>query len=167
MKEYKIKYGNRLRRQWHLFSSLQDPIIQSTLNKLLNLDWDQYVPWIVGSALSNVETWDIDLIFEGPYNNKSKINELLQQIADISFEDGIFIDAKYLVAGKITNITDWVESGERHVMHFAIAEPYITKMDKKYKCGYLVDGLYRMKRTIPFKKDINKKHLNPIKLLKI
>lgn len=164
MHNYKIKYGNRERRQWHLFTSLQDPTIQSTLQRLISLDWDQYVPWIVGSALSNVETWDIDLIFEGPYTNKSKINELLQQIADISFEEGVFIDAKYLIAGEIKNITEWVESGKKHTMHFAIAEQWVTINDRKTRCAIPVNGLNRIVRNIPFSKDIGKVHNDPIKL---
>ena len=164
MKQYKIKYGDRLRREWHTFNHISDPTIKSTLHKLINLDWEYFTPWIVGSVLTHTKTWDIDLIFEGPIENKSKINQLLQQITDISFEEGVFIDAKYLIYGEIKDITKWIEEGERHQMYFAIAEEWITKNDKKTRCAIKINGLNRIVRNIPFKKDLIKQHPTPIKL---
>lgn len=165
MKEYKIKYGDRLRRQWNQFKGLTDPIIQPTLHKLAQLDWGDYRPWIIGSILGDTETWDIDLVFEGPYNNKQKINELLQAVTDISFEEGVFVDVKYLIAGKVTNIQFLIEEGQQHKMHFAIPHSWIVINDKKTRCGHLVDGLNRVSRLIPFKKDHTKQHYDPIPLM--
>lgn len=164
MIQKKIKWGTYLRREWFEFTTLQDPILQPVLDRLRQLDWGEYQPWIVGSVLTDKPTMDLDLVFKGPYQ-QDNINRLLQQVVKISFDTGVFIDVKYLVLGEIVNIETFLQSTDRHKMHFALPYEFITINDKKHRSARRVDGLFRTTLNLPFPKDRGRQHFDPVFLL--
>ena len=103
MKQEAITYGSYSNAEWHTINGLSS-VEHVILRIKQEIDWKGYQLWIHGSILSDVDTHDIDLTITGPVIPQ-KINQLLQEIVQIGFEEKIFCDVKFNITNDLYDPT--------------------------------------------------------------
>lgn len=161
MKQEAITYGSYSNAEWHTINGLSS-VEHVILRIKQEIDWKGYQLWIHGSILSDVDTHDIDLTIMGPVIPQ-KINQLLQEVVRIGFEEQIFCDVKY-------NITNELYDPKRDsvkTIRYACYQSSIQFEDQVFDYGELVGELHLKEYRWPLAKTIRNgyDYKSPIRLI--
>lgn len=159
-----VKYGDYSQDTWNGIIGLEDPIFKSWFEKIKPIV-EGYELWIYGGILEDWLTYDIDATLIGP-KDPIRVNQILNDIARISFEYGIYPDIKYSIDGKIFNWSHWELTGEYTEITYAYYKPEMWINGKHINWGEHRDGLWVGTRVWPMKKQIHKEHIykDPIQI---
>ena len=99
MKLETVTYGKFTNDEWTTINGANS--VQHVLDRIKQeVNWEEYQLWMHGSILSDVDTHDIDLTILGPmYPNI--VNQMLETIVKIGFEEKIYCDVKYSVSNML------------------------------------------------------------------
>ena len=146
MKQELITYGQFSNSEWHTLNGLDS--VQHVLNRIkTEVNWDTYELWIHGSILSDVDTHDIDLTIKGPMY-PAIINNMLETIVRIGFEEKIYCDVKYSVSNQLY---DPMFDQPKEIL-YACYQGKITVAGETYNYGMLTKDLYLKSTRYPMGK---------------
>ena len=149
MKQEEVTYGKFTNSDWKQINGLDS--VQHVLNRIIEeVNWHEYQLWIHGSVLSNVNTYDIDLSIIGPLY-PAIINNMLETIVGIGFEEKIFCDVKYSVDN---HIYDPVNDAPKSIL-FACYDSKIRVDGHTYHYGQVVKDLHLKQINFPMNKTLN------------
>jgi hypothetical protein len=146
MKNESVTYGKFTNESWKQINGLQsvDHVIERIKQEV---NWDQYQLWAHGSILSNVDTYDIDLTIIGPMYPHI-INQMLETIVKIGFEEQIYCDVKYSISN---HLYDPVNDAPKNIL-YACYRDKITIEGQTYTYGMLTKDLYLKETRYPMGK---------------
>ena len=164
MKKQAITYGKYTNDQWETINGLESVsyIIQRLKDEI---KWKGYQLWVHGSILSNCDTNDIDLTIMGPMIPQ-RINQLLEEVVKIGFEEQIYCDVKY----NITNELWDAEKDSVKTIRQACYRPEILFDGQLVRYAEVIGGLYLKEEQFPTSKMINAKskgrvYKSPLRLI--
>lgn len=146
MKHETVTYGKFTNSEWITINGLES--VEHVLERIKQeVNWDEYELWIHGSILSDVDTHDIDMTIKGPmYPNI--INNMLETIVRIGFEEQIYCDVKYSVSNQLY---DPVFDQPKDIL-YACYQGKITVAGETYNYGMLTKDLYLKSTRYPMAK---------------
>lgn len=151
-----IIYGDYQCSQWNGVIGLNDPLFKVWLEAIKEY-LDGYELWVYGGVIEDWLTFDLDATIIGP-NDPKRINEVLDNIARVSFSYGLFPDIKYSIDGKLFNWSEWERTGEYTTCKYAYYRPSMIVDGKLIEWGTLENDLWVGTRIWPMKKAIHKDH---------
>lgn len=164
MKKQTIKYGKFTNDTWLTVNGLSS--VEHVIARIKDeIDWRGYSLWVHGSILSDVDTFDIDLTIMGVFIPE-RINQLLETIVKIGFEEQIWCDVKYSISNDLYDPTkDSVKT-----IRYACYQPKIQFDDATYSAAKSMAGLYVKDLQFPMPKTFGKKrdgvvYKSPLKLI--
>ena len=161
MKHETVTYGKFTNGEWKCINGLES--VAHVLDRIKNeVNWEDYQLWVHGSILSDVDTYDIDLTIIGPMYPQI-INQMLETIVRIGFEEQIYCDVKYSVSNMLY---DPEVDGIKTIL-YACYQPKITIEGETYTYGMLTKDLYLKQTRYPMGKTINSgiQYKSPIKII--
>ena len=161
MKNEQVLYGKFKNSEWKQVNGLES--IAHVLDRIKNeVNWDEYQLWIHGSILSDIDTYDVDLSIIGPLY-PAIINNMLETIVGIGFEEKIFCDVKYSVDN---HLYDPVNDAPKNIL-FACYDSKIRIDNHTYHYGQMVKDLHLKQISFPMTKTLNTgiEYKSPIKLI--
>lgn len=145
-----LRYGDFRCDRWQTVKGVDDPILDRWIEAIRPY-LVGYELWIYGGVLEGWDTNDIDGTIKGPHN-PLHINWMLENIARITLEEGLFPDIKYSMDGNMFLWSEWLESREYVTCKYAYYKPYMLYNKRLITWGTLQDGLWVANRTWPLKK---------------
>lgn len=161
MKNELVTYGKFTNGDWKLVNGLES--VNHILERIkTEVNWDEYQLWIHGSILSDVDTYDVDLSIIGPLYPQI-INQMLETIVRIGFEEHIFCDVKYSVDN---HLYDPLNDAPKNIL-FACYASKIRIDGQTYHYGQLVKDLHLKQVNFPMNKTLNTgiSYKSPIRLV--
>jgi hypothetical protein len=149
MKHEEIIYGKFKNSEWITVNGIES--VQHVLDRIKEeVNWEGYQLWVHGSILSDVDTHDIDLTILGEMYPHI-INEMLQTIVRIGFEERIYCDVKYSVSNQLY---DPVYDQPKEIL-YACYRREITIDGTLYEYSQKVKDLYLKETRYPMNKCID------------
>jgi hypothetical protein len=148
MKTESIIYGKFKNSEWKHVNGIDS--IKHVIERIkTEVCFDEYQLWVHGSILSDVNTYDIDLSILGPLRPPI-INQMLETIVKIGFEEHIFCDVKYSVDNQLY---DPVNDAPKHIL-WACYDSKIQVNGKTYHYGQLTKDLHVKLSEYPMTKTL-------------
>lgn len=159
-----LQYGDFECSKWRPITGITDIRFRDWAERIRHY-LDGYELWIYGGIIEGWETNDIDGSIIGPYN-PSHINWMLDNIARVTLEEGLFPDIKYSIDGKLFTWSDWERTREPVTCKYAYYRPNMVLNGKSIEWGSNEDGLWVAERRWPMLKQLHKghKYQDPVKL---
>jgi hypothetical protein len=160
MKKESVLYGKFENSEWKQVNGLES--VAHVLERIKNeVNFEEYQLWVHGSILSDVDTYDIDLSIIGPLYPQI-INQMLETIVKIGFEEQIFCDVKYSVDN---HIYDPVNDAPKNIL-WACYQSKIQINGQTYHYGQLVKDLHLNVTKYPMNKTLRSGivYKSPIKI---
>jgi len=159
MKQEVRMYGRFRNDVWNQINGLDS--VEHIIDRLKEeIDWEGYELWTHGSILNNVDTYDVDLTIMGPVKPK-KINQLLEEVVRIGFEEQVYLDVKYNMSNELY---DPVNDSPKTI-RYANYQPHISIGGQIWRCGEPIYGLYLKDTKFPMAKTIGKEYKSPKQLI--
>lgn len=148
MKREQIKYGDFTNDQWHTINGLES--VSHVVTRLKEeIDWTGFQLWVHGSILCNVDTHDIDLTILGPMIPQ-RINEILEQVVEIGFEEQTYCDVKYSISNRL-----WDPKADgKTTIRYACYRGQIQFGEDVYTYAEKISDLYLKEFTFPMIKTL-------------
>lgn len=148
MKHETVTYGKFTNSEWHTINGIES--FQHVLDRIkTEVNWEEYQLWMHGSCLSDVDTHDIDLTIIGPMYPQI-INQMLETIVKIGFEEQIYCDVKYSVSNMLYD----PEVDSVKTILYACYQGKITINGDTYEYSRLMKDLYLKETRYPMGKTI-------------
>jgi NAD(P)H-flavin reductase len=146
MKYEEVTYGKFTNSEWQTINGLAS--VQHVLERIKQeVNWEEYELWVHGSILSDVPTWDVDLTIIGPMYPQI-INNMLETIVKIGFEEKIYCDVKYSVSNQLYD----PEVDTQKTILYACYQGKITISGQTYEYSRLTKDLYLKETRYPMGK---------------
>jgi hypothetical protein len=146
MKYEEVTYGKFTNSEWQTINGLAS--VQHVLERIKQeVNWDTYELWVHGSILSDVDTHDIDLTIIGPMY-PAIINNMLETIVKIGFEEKIYCDVKYSISNQLYD----PEVDTQKTILYACYKDRITINNETFIYGTNVKDLYLKETRYPMGK---------------
>ena len=148
MKKEQITFGKFTNDEWTTINGLDS--VQHILDRIKKeIKWTGYQLWVQGSILCDVDTHDLDLSIMGPFIPE-RINQLLEEVVKIGFEEKTFCDVKYIVSNELYD----PERDSVKTIQLASYQPKIRFGNQTFNYATQVGALFMTSQRFPMPKMI-------------